>query len=539
MVRSEPRSRGFAAAVFDLDGVVTFTARIHEAAWKDLFDDYLRLREKKYGEPFRPFAAEDYRAYVDGRPRYEGVRNFLASRGIMLPEGVVSDPPEAETIVGLGDLKNVLFGERVREMGVDVDEEAVRLIRELRSRGVRVGIASSSKNAVPILEKARLEDLFDARVDGIVSDRLGLEGKPAPDIFLECLAQLDAPAPDRAMVAEDAVAGVRAGRVAGFGLVLGVDRADRGITLREYGADWVIRDFREVSAERIEEYFENRSHVRPNAIARWVDLGDELEGRRCAVFLDYDGTLTPIAALPELATLSGEMQDTVRRVAAAWPTTIVSGRGREDVTALVGLDGINYAGSHGFDIAGPEVPGFFLEVDAALAPVVAEATEELRRRTAQIPGVSVEDKKFSVAVHYRLAAENRVPEVERIVDEALADRPKLEKGLGKRVFELRPAREWDKGKAVLWLLDALGLDGPDVVPIHIGDDVTDEDAFRALDGRGVGILVTEIPRPTAARYSLQDTIEVRELLERLTDLSARWRPAPRHAKARGPGGAEP
>ncbi|MBX6362853.1 MAG: beta-phosphoglucomutase family hydrolase [Gemmatimonadetes bacterium] len=245
------------AAIFDLDGVVTFTARVHAAAWKEVFDDYLRSREREHAEPFRPFTEADDRAYVDGRPREEGIRTFLASRGITLPEGDPRDPPDAETVAGFAKRKDARFHARLAEMGVDVDAGAVRLIRELRAHGVRVGMASSSKNAALVLAKAGLDDLFDARVDGTVSERLHLRGKPSPDIFLECLRRLGKSDPSRAMVVEDAEAGVEAGRAGGFGLVLGVDRGGRAAALREHGADRVVRDFRDVSVERLESDLAN------------------------------------------------------------------------------------------------------------------------------------------------------------------------------------------------------------------------------------------------------------------------------------------
>jgi len=506
------------AAIFDLDGVVTFTARLHAEAWKQLFDEFLRSRAEAAGEPFQPFTDADYLAYVDGRPRLDGVRTFLASRGITLPEGTPSDPPNAETVAGLGRRKDRIFRDLLEERGVDVDDDAVRLIRELRDHGVRVGVASSSKNTALILAKAGLAELFEARVDGVVSEELGLRGKPAPDIFLACLERLGVRDPGRAVVVEDAVSGVEAGRAGGFGLVLGVDRGDQATALREHGADWVVCSLRELSVDRIEAWFAHRRAARPNAIAHWAELAARLRGRRLALFLDYDGTLTPIVERPDLATLGDDMRDTLRRVAAAWPTTVISGRDRENVARFVGLDGINYAGSHGFDIAGPAASGVRLEVASNAVPVIAAAADELRRRTEDIPGVLVEHKKYAVSVHYRMVDEARVPEIERIVDDVLAHRPELRKGAGKKVLELRPAVEWDKGRAVLWLLEALGLDGPDVVPLYIGDDVTDEDAFRVLVDRGIGILVAEIPRPTAARYSLQDVHEVRELLERIAAL---------------------
>lgn len=250
------------AAVFDLDGVVTFTARVHAAAWKELFDTYMRSREQRFGEPFRAFDADaDYRAYVDGRPRYEGVRTFLESRGIHIDYGTPADPPDKETICGLGNRKNELFVLKTQELGVDVDHEAVRFIRELRDRGVHVGLASSSKNAAPILDRVGLLDLFQARVDGLVSEELGLRGKPEPDIFITCLKRLGGDDPRDSVVVEDAIAGVQAGRNGGFGLVLGVDRHNEADSLRQHGADWVISDFREVSADKIADYFRSKARV--------------------------------------------------------------------------------------------------------------------------------------------------------------------------------------------------------------------------------------------------------------------------------------
>jgi alpha,alpha-trehalase len=252
------------AAVFDLDGVVTFTARVHAAAWKQLFDEYLRSREQRYGEPFREFDADsEYRAYVDGKPRYDGVKSFLESRGIHIPYGEPSDPPDRETVCGLANRKNAMFLKKVEEMGVDVDHEAVRFIRELRDAGVHVGLASSSKNAVDILNRVGLLELFETVVDGKVSEKLRLRGKPEPDIFVTCNKLLlgDGANPSRSMVVEDAIAGVQAGRAGGFGLVLGVDRHGEADSLREHGADWVISDFRQVTVDKLAEHFRQRTRV--------------------------------------------------------------------------------------------------------------------------------------------------------------------------------------------------------------------------------------------------------------------------------------
>lgn len=249
------------AAVFDLDGVVTFTARIHEAAWKIVFDDLLRARAERAGEPFRPFTSDDYRQWVDGRPRLDGIRAFLASRGISIPEGAPDDPPGAETVQGIARRKNAAFREVVGKGGVEVDVEAVRLIRALKRRGTRAGVASSSKNTPLILEVAGLDDLFESRVDGLESERLGLRGKPAPDIFLECLRRLGVRGPARAAVFEDAVAGVAAGRAGGFGLVVGVDRAGQADELHRHGADVVIRDFHELTPDLLDALLAGRNRA--------------------------------------------------------------------------------------------------------------------------------------------------------------------------------------------------------------------------------------------------------------------------------------
>ena len=235
-----PRLDVFDAVLFDLDGVVTRTADVHAAAWKTLFDEVLRRRAG--GDAFVPFdASDDYRRYVDGKPRYDGVRSFLASRGIELPYGRPTDEPGAETVCGLGNRKNGVFLERLRQGEIPVFESTVRLIRQLKRGGVKVAVVSSSENCSAILEAAGLSDLFEVQVDGVVAQELGLPGKPDPTMFLEAARQLGVQA-SQAVVVEDAVVGVEAGRRGGFGLVVGVDRTGDAETLREHGADVVVDD---------------------------------------------------------------------------------------------------------------------------------------------------------------------------------------------------------------------------------------------------------------------------------------------------------
>lgn len=241
--------RAYDAVIFDLDGVITRTASIHAAAWKALFDGYLKQRAASEGGPFVPFDRDrDYRTYVDGKPRYEGVRSFLESRGIRLPCGDPEDPPDRETICGLGNKKNPLFLDLVSSHGVEVFASSVRLIDQLKAHGIRTGIVSSSKNCAAILAAARLTTAFDVKVDGVDAAALGLAGKPNPDTFLEAARQLEVD-PARAVIVEDAISGVQAGRRGHFGCVLGVDRNGHAAALKENGADVVVNDLAEVQCE--------------------------------------------------------------------------------------------------------------------------------------------------------------------------------------------------------------------------------------------------------------------------------------------------
>jgi trehalose 6-phosphate phosphatase len=507
----------FDGVIFDLDGVVTRTARVHAAAWKMLFDEYLEARTSAPGEDLRPFDKDiDYRRYVDGKPRYDGIKSFLKSRGIKLPQGNPEDDPARETVCGLANRKNRYFHRELQERGVEVFESTIRLIRALRALGLKTAIVSSSKNCRPVLETAAIGNLFDVVVDGMDSERLDLRGKPAPAIFLEAARRLGLD-PMRAVVVEDAISGVEAGRKGDFGCVVGVDRADQADALRQHGADVVVKDLAEIAVRGTQE---PGPRGLPAALEHFEAIGRRARGRRLAVFLDYDGTLTPIVQRPELAVLSEAMRRTVGELAAQCTVAVISGRDLADVRRLVGIDSIYYAGSHGFDIAGPKARHLEYERGTDFLPALERAEKILRARLEKIPGALVERKKFSVAAHYREVPEEKAAAVEEAVDQAVAAEGKLRKSAGKKVFEVQPHVDWHKGKALVWLLRALELDSPDVLPFYIGDDITDEDAFRVLDRRGIPIVVTDVSRPSAAQFSLRDPDEVREFLQRLTPLAA-------------------
>ena len=237
----------FDALLFDLDGVITQSMGLHADSWRAMFDEFLAHRAEEDGRPQPHFDIEsDYRNYVDGKPRYDGVRAFLESRDIALPQGDPTDPPEALTICGLGNRKNVLFQELLTERGAKVYPASVALLHTARAAGMFTAVVSSSKNCLLILEKAGLVDLFHVRVDGTHVEAQGMPGKPAPDMFLQAARQLDVP-PERAVVFEDALSGVEAGRQGGFGLVVGVDRLGQAADLLAHGADVVVADLDEVA----------------------------------------------------------------------------------------------------------------------------------------------------------------------------------------------------------------------------------------------------------------------------------------------------
>jgi beta-phosphoglucomutase family hydrolase len=236
---------GVRACLFDLDGVLTQTAKVHAAAWKEMFDGYLRERAARSGKfvPFDPVM--DYDDYVDGKPRYDGVRSFLSARGIALPEGEETDPADAETVAGLGNRKNEIVLRMIRHDGVEAYEGSVRYVRAAREAGLARAVISSSSNCREVLVAAGIDDLFEQRIDGLVAEREHLKGKPAPDTFVAGARALGV-VPKQAAVFEDALAGVAAGRAGGFAYVVGVDRVGQAEALREHGADVVVSDLTEL-----------------------------------------------------------------------------------------------------------------------------------------------------------------------------------------------------------------------------------------------------------------------------------------------------
>jgi alpha,alpha-trehalase len=397
--------------------------------------------------------------------------------------------------------------------GVEVYESTVTLIRELRQRGIKTAIVSSSKNCVPVLRAAGLVDLFDAKVDGTDLERLGLQGKPKPDMFFAAANQLGVE-PACAVIVEDAISGVQAGSAGRFGTVIGVDRAGQAAALRQAGANAVVEDLAQVRIGHGSPV-ELDTRDLPSAL----DCLDEIDAlarkKRLVVFLDYDGTLTPIVARPEDAVLSEEMRGAIKALAARCTVAVISGRGLADVRSLVAIDNIFYAGSHGFEIAGPKGWRTDYEQEANFLPVLDQVQNELQAGLAEIDGARVERKKFSIAAHYRNVRPGDELLVKSVVDDLLSRHERLRASPGKKVLDIQPDIDWNKGKALLWLLEALGIDSCATLPLYIGDDTTDEDAFRVIHDRGIAIIVRDEPRRSIAQYALNSTDEVRTFIEAL------------------------
>lgn len=494
--------------IFDLDGVVTDTASIHAAAWTAMFAEFFARRAVRDGEDHSSFTAHDYRRYVDGKPRRDGIADFLRARGISLPSG---DPDDAghDTVCGLANRKQDLFLEDIAR-GVSAYPSTVALVRRLTEAGVATAVYTSSRNCEKVLKAAGLDDLFATRVDGLVADALDLPGKPDPAVLWETVGRLRV-RPERCVVVEDAQAGVAAGRDGGFGLVIGVDRTGHTEELLCAGADVVVCDLAAVAVRTGDK----RMSELPNAADVYGELTGVVDGRQPFICLDFDGTLSEIVAEPDTATLVDGVAETLVELATLCPVAVLSGRDLADIRDRVGVPGLWYAGSHGFELVAPDGKRHGNEAALAAIPAIERAAEVLHDDLVGVPGVRIERKRCAVAVHYRNVAPERVSEVV-----AAVHRQGHERGLrvtgGRMVVELRPDIHWDKGTALTWIRDQ-ACHRDHVLPIYIGDDLTDEDVFDAIRLNGVGVIVCHDEagdRRTAAQYRLNNPVEVGQFLRR-------------------------
>ena len=536
----------FKAVIFDLDGVITKTALVHAAAWKETFDAYLRLREKRDGEAFVEFTHHDYLQFVDGKPRYNGVRSFLKSRGIAIPMGEPTDPPDKETCSGLGNKKNEVFRKVLQEKGVELYPTTVDLVKKLRERNIRVGVASSSKNCQMILQRAGVEDLFETRIDGVVSVEMGLKGKPEGDIFVVAARNLDA-LPFKSVVVEDAKSGVQAGRNGAFGLVLGVAREKNAAKLMRNGADMVVRDLADISIDDIETWFQKKpkplfevwqahENDAPPPKRRRRKKNEPImispkqfsspqaalmpQDKRPVFFINYDGTLTTIKEHRDQAVISDETRQALYALSRKHTVAILSARQREDIERLIGIEDLFYIGSWGFDIA---APGFCMVHPKAkrISPLIEQLCESLGRTIGTIPGVSIESKKYNIGIHYRLAPADAVPGIKDELEKIVENHADLRLApSGKKAFELLPNVGWGKGSAICWIMKTIKCAWSKASVVYIGDDITDEFAFRTIRTRGIGIVVDEEIKPSAAHFRLSHPDDVLKLLQMIVERTA-------------------
>jgi trehalose 6-phosphate phosphatase len=409
---------------------------------------------------------------------------------------VIIDPRRHDAV--LIDLDAVLTAE-----GIALDS-AVTLIRQLHEIGAGTAVFSARRDGQDALDAAGIGDLVDVHRGGPVETaaRLGLR-------------------PGRCVVVANDAAGVTAGRDGGFALVIGVDRTGHRDELRRFGADAVVADLHEVTVRT----GDRRMSQLPDALQA-LGLAAGLTARQPAVFFDFDGTLSDIVDDPDSARPAAGAAEALQKLAARCPVAVLSGRDLADVTERVGLPGIWYAGSHGFELTAPDGTHHQNDAAAAAIPVLEQVAAQLRDQLGSIPGVVVEHKRFGVAVHYRNAARDRVGEVAAAV-RAAGQHHALRVTTGREVIELRPDIDWDKGKTLRWVIDHLHGAGSQagykagsapLLPIYLGDDITDEDAFDAVRHDGVPIVVRHTDdgdRATAALFALDSPARVTEFTDRL------------------------
>ncbi len=503
------------AIILDLDGVITDTASLHEQAWKTTFDSFLSELSKNTNELFQPFSHDDYLIYLDGKPRFRGAQDFLHSRGIDLPSGYHDDPSGFFTVSSIANKKNRLYFRYIDEQGVSVFPDTRAMLTKWKIQGFKLALISSSRSCHYIIERAGLSGAFEAIVDGNDLITMRLNGKPHPDMFFYAADKLGAKYA-RSAIIEDAVSGVEAGKKGNFGATIGVARSGSTQLLLDHGADRVVVSLKELSNPPqpgeikglpslnllIEEFFSN------------------YQFNRTALFLDYDGTLTPIVSHPEDARLSSYTQNLLEKLSQKCIVAIVSGRDRREIESLVNIPTLYYAGNHGFDITGPGNTTFVYPKVSTIQPYLSRAETYISESLSSIPGILIERKQFSIAIHYRQVISEHVEKIKNELDIICGIIDGFKITSGKKVYEFQPDVNWNKGDAVLWLIEKIvpiASLSPEYTFMYMGDDMTDEDAFREVAEFGIPILVGSHGAATVATYHLENVTQTNEFLQKLVD----------------------
>jgi alpha,alpha-trehalase len=511
------------AVIFDMDGVITDTATIHASAWKHTFDAYLRKRAEQQNEECCPFDIEkDYLPYVDGKPRYDGVKSFLESRGISLPYGSLDDSPNLETICGLGNRKNDYFHQLLEEGQVRAYESSLDFVRKLVEAGVSVAVISASKNCKQVLRAAGALDFFPVVVDGLDSAELNLKGKPEPDIFLEAAKRLGA-TPQRSAIVEDALAGVAAGRAGGFARVIGVDRTGQGEALRENGAGMVVDDLSEISLEaassKLSDNSTGGSRDLPSALDNKDEILSALQEGTPAIALDFEDVLAPLLEGPANVSLAPRVQKAIKRLSECWMVAVIGEREMADIERTVGVGGIYYAGGHGFEVCDPS--GSYIRDEACELhlPELDAVESKLNAFLADAAEAWLERKRFTLSVKYDKTKLGDVSELETLLERVLSEHTTLRMVREDNVFKLTPDITRDKAQVLTSLLDSVLIDSSSAVPLYIGNGASSGEVFRAMGKKGIGIDTGDRRQKNSAKYSLSKPSEAVDLLEYLAGMA--------------------
>lgn len=503
------------AIILDLDGVVTDTASLHEQAWKTTFDSFLTDLSKKMSQPFQAFTHDDYLVYLDGKPRFRGAQDFLHSRGIDLPSGYHDDPSGFFTVSSIANQKNRLYFRYIDEQGVSVFPDTRAMLAKWKIQGYKLALISSSRSCHYIIDRAGLSGAFDTIVDGNDLITMRLNGKPHPDMFFYAADKLGSKY-ERTAIIEDAVSGIEAGKKGNFAATIGIARSGNAQLLLDHGADKVVVSLRELSnppqAREIQDV--------PLLDLLMEDFFSNCQFNKTAIFLDYDGTLTPIVSRPEDARLSSLTRGLLEQLSQKCIVAVISGRDRSEIETIVNIPTLYYAGNHGFDIKGPGNTSYIHPSVSTIQPYLSRAENYISESLSSIPGILIERKRFSIAIHYRMVDSRDVEKIQNDLAIICDTIDGFKITTGKKVFEFQPDVSWNKGDAVLWLIEKIlpiSHLSPDYTFIYMGDDITDEDAFREVAEIGIPILVGSHGAMTAAKYHLENVSQTIDFLQKLTN----------------------
>ena len=505
--------------IFDLDGVVTDTQEQHASAWKKMFNQFLEERRSQSlpEEVLEDFRDSDYYEYLDGKPRKDGIKSFLVSRNIDLPYGESGDPEDAPTIEGLAKKKNRYYLELIDSEGVRIIHDTVDFIHHLREAHIPIALVSSSRNAHHILKKTGLESYFDAVVTPKEAEKKALKGKPSPDYFLEACKEIHKE-PSSCAIVEDSLAGIEAGKSGGFQEVVGLDyhgNEDTLAALKERGADEAVSSLWDLQIV-------HQVLPLPNILAHFDEVFTPEDELNYFLFLDFDGTLSPIVDVPSEAQALDELPEIIQKCTEHFRVCIITGRDSHVIMEKLRLNNVFYAACHGFEIT--SFPNFLYQVPEAKAaiPNLDQAEKKFAEEFSGIEGFVLERKKFGIALHYRMMkSPEAVSKLKDKVTKYVSSDSALKVREGEKVLEILPEVYWDKGMAMLKIYQVLGIHEKDLPPLYIGDGQTDEDAFREMETLGIPILASIGQRRSKAKYHLRGPVEVRDFLKKLLERKSR------------------